>query len=168
VEIHLRLFLRGEEIVKFLRELPDREIQIQPSGVDFTLRRIGRFHGRGRLTKTRDGMRLPEIEYIMPTDGYYILKPREYLVEYGEIVKVPEDAIGFILPRSSLLRMGVALYTAVWDPGYVGRGKGLLTVFNRNGVELEEGCRIGQFVLAKLTGRAERYRGRYLFEGIEK
>jgi len=162
------LFLRGEEIVRFLRELPEGEIQIQPSGVDFTLRRVGRFSGRGKLTRIKEEIILPEVEYITPTDGYYMLKTGEYLVEYSEIVEVPEDTIGFILPRSSLLRMGVTLYTAVWDPGYVGRGKGLMTVFNRNGVELEEGCRIGQFVLAKLTGRAERYRGRYLFEGIEE
>jgi len=82
-----------------------------------------------------------------------------YLVTYNELVTVPADCAGLILPRSSLMRCGAMLHSALWDPGYRGRGQGLLTVFS--GLRLYRNARIGQFVLISLETAAELYSGRY-------
>jgi len=52
------------------------------------------------------------------SDGVYHLPQGSYVIRYREYVKVPEDAIALAIPRSSLIRSGSTLFTAVWDPGY--------------------------------------------------
>jgi deoxycytidine triphosphate deaminase len=54
--------------------------------------------------------------------------------------------VGFLYPRSSLLRNSCTIDTAVWDAGYEGRGEGLLEV--RHEIELERDARIAQLVIA--------------------
>ncbi|MFB6079618.1 MAG: deoxyuridine 5'-triphosphate nucleotidohydrolase [Haloferacaceae archaeon] len=124
---------------------PLAEDQIQPNGVDLTVATVleQRTPGRiGREGKTVGDRRPVDAD---ATDGYR-LDPGGYVVQYGETVHVPEGHVGFILPRSSLLRNSTALDTAVWDAGYEGRGEGLLRVHHP--IEIEDGARIGQFVLA--------------------
>jgi len=71
--------------------------------------------------------------------------------------------IGFIYPRSSLLRNSCMLDTAVWDAGYEGKGEGLLEVYHD--VEIEPGARIAQFVLAE-AGHEGTYDGSYQGENL--
>ena len=68
-------------------------------------------------------------------------------VRYGEPVRIPTGHVGFVLPRSTLLRNGCTLDTAVWDAGYEGVGEGRLDV--GHGIDIEAGARIGQLVLAR-------------------
>ena len=75
---------------------------------------------------------------------------------------MPTDCGGLCFPRSSLLRMGLTVPTAVWDAGYGGRGEGLLIVTNPHGVRLQRGARIAQLVVFRLTQPASQaYQGRY-------
>jgi len=53
-------------------------------------------------------------------------------------------------PRSSLLRCGVTVETAVWDAGYSGRSESLLVVFNNNGFRLRKNARILQLLFFRL------------------
>jgi len=63
--------------------------------------------------------------------------------------------------------MGATIQSALWDPGYEGRGVGLLIVMNPYGIVLEKGARIAQFILMKMTEPPERvYRGSYQHEGM--
>jgi hypothetical protein len=55
-------------------------------------------------------------------------------------------------PRSSLLRCGVTIGTAVWDAGYSGRSRSLLVVHNARGFRLQQGARVAQLVFFGLTG----------------
>ncbi|MEM2452891.1 MAG: deoxyuridine 5'-triphosphate nucleotidohydrolase, partial [Ignisphaera sp.] len=93
--------------------------------------------------------------------------PGGYRIRYREIVKVPENTIAIAIPRSTLLRIGATIHTAVWDPGYEGRGEGLLVVFNNHGIEIEHGAQIAQLVFISLD-RITRYiyRGSYFRENI--
>jgi dUTP pyrophosphatase len=87
-------------------------------------------------------------------------------VRYAERVAVPVDCGGLCFPRSSLIRMGVHVPTAVWDAGYAGRGQGLLIVTNPHGVRLQRGARIVQLVLFRLSEAVKAgYAGRYQHEG---
>ncbi len=143
--------------------LPEEAIDC--AGMKLHLDRVFRFRGMG--TVTRIGKSLPEVEEVEPRDGLFHLEPGAYRIRYAEIVKVPSDCIALAIPRSTLLRIGVALYTAVWDPGYEGRGEGLLTVFNPHGVAIERGTQIAQLVFIKMDRATTKlYRGSYYRENI--
>ena len=85
-------------------------------------------------------------DLIHMEDEYYRLTRGPYVVQYSEKIQVPEDSVGFVLPRSRLIRSNNDLSTAVWDAGYEGRGEGGLNI--RSLTFLEKGMRIGVFVLA--------------------
>lgn len=89
-----------------------------------------------------------------------------YRVTFQENIRIPADCIGLIYPRSSLLRAGAHMPTAVWDPGYHGKGFGLLEVLSLAMV-VQRGVRVCQLVLYRLEGETDRmYSGRYQGEGI--
>ena len=63
------------------------------------------------------------------------------------------------------MRIGASLYTAVWDPGYEGRGSGLLVVHNKNGIYIEKGAQIAQLVFIRMNKPTKKlYRGSYFRE----
>jgi dUTP pyrophosphatase len=51
--------------------------------------------------------------------------------------------------------------TAVWDPGYEGRGRALLIVYNEHGIVLERNARVVQLVFFKVAGTGPGYAGAY-------
>ncbi len=98
-------------------------------------------------------------------DNLYKLTKGCYVVRYNEYVRVPEDALALAIPRSSIIRSGASLFTAVWDPGYEGRGYGLLVVYNDFGISLRKNAQIAQLVYIKMSEKsAKPYRGSYLGE----
>jgi dUTP pyrophosphatase len=144
---------------------PVTDEQVQPNGVDLTLEavyeqcdpgRIGvdgkeigdRQHRMGDLVvkDEHDMEAIEDPERPGGGDDVYHLPPGAYVVQYAEIVSIPENHVGFIYPRSSLLRNSCMLNTAVWDAGYSGKGEGLLQV--GHDIEIEAGARIAQIVLA--------------------
>jgi dUTP pyrophosphatase len=142
---------------------PVTEEQVQPNGVDLTLDGVERFVEPGRIG--RDDKQLGAREPLAATDGDYRLGPGGYAATYAERVAVPEGHVGFVLPRSSLMRSGATIDTAVWDAGYEGRGEGLLQVHSE--VHVERGARVAQFVLAR-AGHEETYDGSYQGERLEE
>lgn len=151
---------------------PVAEDQIQPNGVDLTLEAVFEQHEPGRIARdeTEIGDRNRRREHVTaefaseePADPYY-LPPGGYVVRYGETVEIPENHIGFILPRSSLMRNSCMLNTAVWDAGYEGRGEGLLQVYHD--IEIERGARVAQLVLAEADHEGS-YDGSYQGENTE-
>jgi len=151
------MFLRGEEMTKFV-EIMDR-LQIQPAGIDLTVREIERIVEPGEIDFTNKMRRIPKGEKI-EFEEKVELEPGAYRIRYRELVEVPRDCIGILLPRSSLLRMGATIFGALWDPGYRGRGQGLMLVFNPYGIILHRNARVAQltFIKGKLT---EGYKGTY-------
>jgi len=147
---------------------PTDEEQIQPNGVDLTLSAVHEPREPGRIgqdTKEVGQRQAVEPEQIgehVP-DTYY-LPAGGYVVGYGETVAIPADHVGFVYPRSTLLRNACMLNTAVWDAGYEGRGEGFLQVFQD--IQIERGARVGQLVLARAEG-ADTYDGDYQREGID-
>lgn len=150
---------------------PTTDEQVQPSGVDLTLDTAFEQRSTGRIDRSGktigDRVRLdPEPFDSDDTDRELLtLAPGPYVVRYGEVISVPDDHVGFVYPRSSLMRNSCMLHTAVWDPGYEGKGEGLLEVHHE--IELEPGARIAQFVLAK-TDSADVYDGTYQGENISQ
>ncbi|MHA1860698.1 MAG: dCTP deaminase domain-containing protein, partial [Candidatus Ranarchaeia archaeon] len=81
-------------------------------------------------------------------------------------VTIPQNAIGLVFPRSTLMRIGAMLYTAVWDPGYSGQGLGLFHVFNPHGINVSENARIAQLIFLTAEEGAAHYRGIYQNEKV--
>jgi len=136
------MFKSGQFVADRLGDL--REAQVQPNGVDLTLGAVYEQVTPGRIE--RGGKSIGDRRELPPDDGVYRLDSGGYVVEYGERVVVPPGHVGFLLPRSSLLRNSCTIDTAVWDAGYEGRGEGLLDV--HHSIELQRGARVAQFVLA--------------------
>ena len=153
------MFRSGADVATHVS--PTDDDQVQPNGVDLTLHSISQPIDAGRIGKS--GKTIAERQAIAPSeitdDGEaYYLPPGAYLARYAEVISVPESHVGFIFPRSSLMRNGCMLNTAVWDAGYEGQGAGLLVV--HHDIEIERGARIGQFVLAQ-ADTTETYDGSY-------
>jgi dUTP pyrophosphatase len=144
----------------------DLEGRVQPNGVDLSLEAVWRLAGPGALGRSNDDRQLPARKPLdFDADGWLELPMGSYGVRYAEWVALPSECGGLCFPRSSLLRMGVHVPTAVWDAGYAGRGEGLLEVLNPHGVRLQRGARIVQLVVFRLSTPAGRpYEGAYKHE----
>ena len=140
----------------------DLEAQLQTNGFDLSLRSVSRLTSCGRLAmdnKNRIVSAQSRLEF--DSAGLIHLEPGSYSVIYNEIVHLPKDVMALGLSRSSLLRCGASLHTAVWDAGYSGRSESLLVVHNPQGFDLEKDARVLQLVFSKLTNVSEGYQGRY-------
>jgi len=140
---------------------------LQPNGVDLSLDTLWRFEAAGSLGSSNEDRFLPSREELaFDTGGWITLTDGTYGIRYAEWVQLPLDCGGLCFPRSSLLRMGLYVPTAVWDAGYGVRGEGLLVVNNPHGVRLQHRARIAQLVVFRLTEPAPAgYAGRYQHEG---
>jgi dUTP pyrophosphatase len=145
---------------------PAPELQLQPAGFDLTLRSVAAFGSAGALDLTNEQRKLSGLlELGWPSTDRLRLKCGNYLVTYNEEIGIPTDCAGIVLPRSSLMRCGSTLQSALWDPGYRGRGQGLLIVGNE--IDMFRNARIGQLVLIKLETAAQSlYSGQYQGENL--
>lgn len=158
----------GHILAEYINGLLDKNTQIQPAGVDLRVRSIYAFTSRGGVSfRSKD---LPHVREVRKGVGRcWELGPGAYKVRFSEIIQIPEEAIGLCLPRSSLLRSGVDVRCALWDPGYRGRGEALLIVFNPNGFLICDNARVAQLVLIKLISPPKKlYSGSYLGENINE
>jgi dUTP pyrophosphatase len=149
-----------------IRNMVDSTQQIQQAGIDLTVNKIEKFVGKGYLAIDNANRRLPDVEEVsLDDEGNYSLDIGGYIVRYNESVHVPLYAAALTLPRSSLMRLGATLHSAVWDPGYEGKGMGLLTVFNP--IEIQKDSRIAQIIFLSLSTEVENgYSGKYQGEGL--
>ena len=159
----IRRLIEEEQMVTGLLE-PDK--QLQPAGLDVTLGAIFELTEAGRLGE--DERLVPDrVPLAFDFWGWMRLGPGSYMIQLNEAVKLPLDVMALGRPRSTLLRCGAALHTAVWDPGYSGRSECLLTVHNPSGIELQKDARVMQLVFFRLEQPAEAgYSGRYQGENL--
>jgi dUTP pyrophosphatase len=155
------MFRAGSFVADHVRPV-DPE-QVQPNGLDLTAEAIFETGG-GRIS--RDGERIGERDPVDPDPDAdaWRLSPGGYILRYGERIHIPEDHVGFVYPRSSLMRNAAMLHTAVWDAGYEGRGEGLLAV--HEDIDIEPDARVAQLVLAEASHEGT-YDGSYQGENIE-
>jgi len=144
--------------------------QVQPNGIDLTLRDIAALATAGRLGISNVERKLSELDPLaLSEQGYLELTPGSYLITFNEIVHLPKDVMALGRPRSSLLRCGVNIHTAVWDAGYEGRSQALMVVNNPHGFRLTKNARLMQLVFIRLTEpTTEGYSGIFQGENIEK
>ncbi|MFH0769673.1 MAG: deoxyuridine 5'-triphosphate nucleotidohydrolase [Chloroflexota bacterium] len=167
--------LSKSDIHRLLRQEPpliedyvDLETQVQPNGIDLTLHGIALLQSGGKIGDSDSQRRVSDLApLVFDGLGFIDLVPGAYIVTYNEIVHLPNDVMALARPRSSLLRCGVTVNTAVWDAGYSGRSQSLMVVYNPLGFRLQKNARIVQLVLFKLTQETEGYHGVYQNENID-
>ena len=144
------------------------EEQVQPNGIDLTLREVALLQSSGKIAVKDTERRLPDLAPLAFNGlGFIDLVPGIYSITYNEIVHLPKNVIALARPRSSLLRCGVSVGTAVWDAGYSGRSQSLMVVYNPQGFRLQKNARIVQLIFLWLTGETEGYHGAYQGENID-
>jgi dUTP diphosphatase len=146
--------------------LIEPDAQVQPCGLDVTLGAVFEFTESGRLGA--DDRHVPDrVPLAFDFWGWLHLSPGAYMIQLNETVRLPLDIMALGRPRSTLLRLGASLHTAVWDPGYEGRSECLLTVHNPAGIELQKDARVLQLVFFRLEAATQQgYAGRYQRENL--
>jgi len=166
--------LSKQDIRRLLQQEPpliegyiNLEKQLQPHGIDLTLREIALPQSAGKIA-INDSQRLVSDLAPLVFDGldFIDLIPGAYIVTFNEVVHLPQNIMALARPRSSLLRCGVTVNTAVWDAGYSGRSQSLMVVYNPQGFRLQRNARIVQIIFFKLTEETEGYHGAYQGENI--
>jgi len=161
-----------EDILKMLEANPPLvenlcsvQQQVQPNGVDLTVKEVALFSSPGSLesgNKTR--VLSTTSPLVFDGLGRIDLMPGSYLVTYNEVLNLPKSITALAMPRSSLLRCGVSIHSAVWDAGYSGRSQSLMVIYNAQGFRLYRNARIVQIVFLSLSHEVARgYQG--MFQG---
>jgi dUTP pyrophosphatase len=161
--------LSGEDIRRLVeQDTPlvegwiDLDEQVQANGFDLTLREVALPQSAGKITVDNSQRAVSDLSpLVFDGMGSIELIPGTYIITYNEVVHLPRDIMALGRPRSSLLRCGVTVGTAVWDAGYSGRSQSLLVVYNPRGFRVQRNARIIQLVFFTLTGESEGYSGAY-------
>ncbi len=167
--------LSKENIHRLLQQQPpliegyiNLEEQVQPNGIDLTLREVALLQTSGKIAVNNNQRLVSDLAPLL-FDGldFIDLMPGAYIITYNEIIHLPKNVMALATPRSSLLRCGVTVNTAVWDAGYSGRSQSLMVVYNPQGFRLQRNARIVQLVFFQLTQETEGYHGAYQGENID-
>jgi dUTP pyrophosphatase len=161
--------LSRQEIQSLIKQEPpliegyiNLEEQLQPNGFDLTLHQVALLQSSGKIATSNSGRLVSDLAPLV-FDGLdsIDLMPGVYSITYNEIVHLPRDIMALATPRSSLLRCGVTVNTAVWDAGYSGRSQSLMVVYNPLGFCLERNARVVQLVFFRLSQETNGYSGTY-------
>ena len=130
--------------------------QLQPNGIDLTLREVAMLQSPGKVAASNSQRVVSSLSpLVFDGLGFIQLAPGIYSITYNEVVHLPQNIMALATPRSSLLRCGVTVHTAVWDAGYSGRSQSLLVVYHPQGFQLQRNTRVIQLVFFRLTDRTQ-------------
>ena len=159
-----------DELIQLVNKKPplvqnmiDPKIQVQPNGIELTLQRVETHEGSGAIAFDNSERKLPGTKTLdFDNDGWVYLPKGSYKIVFNEIVNIPKNIAAIAKPRSSLLRCGTTVETAVWDAGYSGRSESLLVVYNDKGFKLKKNARVLQLLFLRLGEEVrEGYSGMY-------
>ena len=146
-----------------INNMRDASVQKQQAGFDLTLESIYEFASGGAVDFDNKERKIADCKKIEFTNGWAELKKGSYKITLNERFKVPADAAGLCLTRTTMIRNGAYLITGLWDPGFEGKVEMLLVVDNPFGIKLKEHARVGQIYFLRMESAAEK-----LYEGIYK
>ena len=163
--IEIRMLIEKRQLVSGYVDL---DKQLQPSGFDLSLGEVHAYAAGGSVDFSNRERRIAQTAPLQPdSEGWYELPQGCYLIVYNELVRMPLNLVAIARARSTLLRNGAAVETAVWDPGYQGRSSSLLVVHNPSGIMLKRNARVAQLVFFRTDEVGEGYSGVYQHERIE-
>ena len=166
--------LAKNDIRKLINQSPpllegftDLESQLQVNGFEIGVRDVSMLKTPGVIARDNVNRKVSElVPLAYNSDSFIDLASGQYLITHNEVINLPNNLMALGRPRSSLLRCGVTVNTAVWDAGYSGRSQSLLVVYNPLGFRLQKDARVVQLVFFWLTGETEGYKGKYQGENL--
>ncbi|MCX6774044.1 MAG: deoxyuridine 5'-triphosphate nucleotidohydrolase [Candidatus Micrarchaeota archaeon] len=147
----------------YIHNFRDENTQKQQAGFDLTLESIFQFSSGGAVDFDNKERKIADCTKIEYQDSWAKLAKGVYKITLNEKFKMPSDAAGFCLTRTTLLRNGAYLVSGLWDPGFEGKVEMLLVVENPFGIILKEHARVGQIFFIRMEDNAES-----LYSGIYK
>ncbi len=165
---HDELFSLINKKPPLVENMIDPDIQVQPNGIELTLQRVELHEGSGAIAFDNSERKLPQsITMDFDDEGWIHLPKGSYKIVFNEIVNIPKNIAAIAKPRSSLLRCGATVETAVWDAGYGGRSESLLVVFNETGFKIKKNARVLQLLFFRLGEEVKKgYSGVYQNENV--
>ena len=159
-----RLLLASPPLIEGYKDISQ---QLQPNGFDLTLRQVFLLESRGTIAADNGQRQVSRLAPLVFDDNGFIELPAGiYSITFNEVVHLPQNIMALGRPRSSLLRCGVTINTAVWDAGYSGRSESLLVVYHPHGFRLQKEARVMQLVFLELSSETEGYNGTYQGENL--
>lgn len=125
--------------------------QYQPNSIDLKLGKVYKSieHEYMKVGLYNGEKHLPNLDEIKPKyhkegvyDTFLLSSKVPYWFEIEPIMEIPNDMAQFYLPRSSLLRMGITLHTALGDSGFKGHLRFLAINHNKYPVLIQKGERV--------------------------
>lgn len=153
---------------------PDRdEKDYQPSGMDLRLGQIfyfeeeedvryGLINGEKILPKQKPVK--PMLIQVASDDyvaGWELIPNKPYIAQVKGQIKIGDKNAQFYLPRSTLLRAGVNVYTALGDLGYNGHLSFLIINHGPKSFFIQTGERFAQLVDFEVRDGGKSYNGDY-------
>lgn len=163
--------INGEKILRQrYPNLDDK--QYQPAGIDLKLGKIETFDiGDNKFYGVIDGLKvIPDrSELVMNAlsvngeiKSVYSLRPNvPYIATVQNSVKIDKNSAQFYVPRSTLLRCGVNVMTALGDSGYNGHLSFLIMNYLPVDFVITKGERFAQLVDIRVDGAVNEYDGDY-------
>ena len=167
--------------IDYLKKMyPNRdEKDYQPSGLDLRLGKVFYLDSgeEDALNGLIDGQKyLPEHKPMKPillkckkddyVAGWFLAPQTPYICQVKGQIEIGENNAQFYLPRSSLLRAGVNVYTALGDLGYNGHLSFLVINHGDRPFFIGEGERFAQLIDFEVKGGTESYDGDYQEEKV--
>jgi len=162
----IRTLIEEKQLVT---EYVDIAAQLQPAGFDLSLREVHSLKGEGAIDFSNNERVIARtIPLTDDIHGWFTLAQGCYMIVYNEVVRMPLNLVALARTRSSLLRNGAVVETAVWDPGYQGRSSSLLVVHNPHGIRLKRDARVAQLVFFGVDEVGKGYSGAFQRERIDQ
>ncbi len=164
--------LSGKTIdkLKLIKKYIDKKTQIQPSGVDLTVKSIYEWQDRGVIDFDNSQRQLPKIKEVQIVNDFFHLPYGSYLLEFNEEFEIPYNISGFVLSRSSLNRSGAFIVGGLIDPGYKGVIALMLNVSSAFGINIKINARVAQSIFYKTDSDdiKNTYTGKYQNKNIKE
>ena len=147
--------------LKMQKYIPQGDVQ--PNGIDISIGRLFCLSGNVRLSSKKEDHQYPDRQELKPLNSYWHLNPGTYLVEVAEEIVIPNDAIGYVAPRSTLLRMGATVYSGIWDKGFqgVGDNHGRILLQSSLSFQIQISVAIAQMIFISAVDDKTVYQGTY-------
>lgn len=152
------MFESGKFVYKYIEGAEPN--QVQPNGVDLKLERLFLLRAGRLITFDEEGIEGLNYWELNAPNSYFILERGSYLGILKEKVTIPKGYIGLYFPRSSMFRMGILTERSLFDTGFIGFPRVLLTVVNDVKIRIKKNVRVGQITFVK-SKYAYLYNGSY-------
>lgn len=166
--------INGYDILKKMYPDFDEESRT-PNGLDLRLGKVYEISNEAPSYGIYDDEKFIPEHIELPVEdlprlgkkGWKLLPFRPYILEINRQVEIFDDSMQLYNPRSTLLRCGTAIMTAVGDAGYNGKLAFLFVNFSTRPFILEKGVRFSQLVDFDVKGSSISYDGDFQEEKYE-